>query len=42
VGEIELMTKGFHERNRYFNVFPSQRNYGLKFVSPPVAESSLH
>lgn len=42
VGEVELMTKGFSERNRYFNLFPCQRKYGLKFVSPPVAESSLH
>lgn len=42
VGEVELMTKGFSEKNRYFNLFPTQRQYGLKFVSPPIAESSLH
>lgn len=42
VGEVELMTKGFNERNRFFNPIPNSRKYGLKFVSPPIAETSIH
>lgn len=35
------MTKGFSEANRFHNGYPEQRKHGLKFVSPPVAETSL-
>jgi protein tyrosine phosphatase len=41
VGEVELMNKGFNEANRYYNVFPYQRNHGLKFVSPPVGSETF-
>lgn len=41
VGEVEMMSKGFSEQNRYFNMFPYQRNYGLKFVPPPVGSETF-
>lgn len=42
VGEIELFNKGFGEKNRYHNDQHEDRHHGLKFVSPPIAECSLH
>lgn len=35
------MSRGFNEQNRFYNVLPDQRQVGLKFVSQPIAETSL-
>lgn len=41
VPEIEHMSKGVNEANRFFNCFDYQKKYGLKLVTPPIAIETL-
>ena len=41
VPEIEHMSKGLNEANRFFNCFDYQKKYGLKLVTPPIAIETL-
>jgi len=39
VPEVESMNRKYNEGTRFFGIDPKNRQVGLKFVPPPVAEN---